>query len=99
MPSPTVDRASYLARQLLTRMQSLETALLDDSGLSTYRHAVQRQELVAKVLAVETGITDGPTVQLVAAAMPQVSASRDWSDRQQSDLAAFLRAQLASRLD
>jgi hypothetical protein len=38
-------------------------------------------------------------VQLVTAAMPQLRAGRDWSDRDQAELAAFLRTRLGARLD
>lgn len=96
MPTPTVDRATYLARQLLTRMRSLETALADDPNART--QSARREELVAKVLAIEADTTDGPTVQLVTAAMPPVRSDRDWSDREQAELAAFLRARLGERL-
>lgn len=96
---PTVDRASYLARQLLTRMRSLESALADDSDHLSRSHAARREELVAKVLAIEADTTDGAAVRLVTSAMPRVHPDRDWSDRDQTDLAAFLRTQLSGKLD
>jgi hypothetical protein len=98
MPAPTVDRATYLARQLLTRMRSLETALRDDVDAGTRASTARREELVAKVLAIEADTTDGPTVQLVTVAMPPVHPNRDWSDREQAELAAFLRTRLGDRL-
>ncbi len=98
MAGPTVDRASYLARQLLTRMRSLETALADDTDHPTRSHAARREELVAKVLAIEADTTDGATVRLVAAAMPRVHPGRDWSDRDQTALAEFLRERLRDKL-
>lgn len=98
MPAPTVDRATYLARQLLTRMRSLEAALRDDADAATRAPAARREELVAKVLAIEADTTDGPTVRLVTAAMPPVRPDQNWSDREQAELAAFLRARLGDRL-
>ena len=95
---PAVDRATYLARQLLTRMRSLELALADDDDKSRRSQGARREELVAKVLAIEADTTDGPTVQLVASAMPAVRPGRDWSDRDQADLAAFLRERLGDKL-
>lgn len=96
---PTVDRATYLARQLLTRMRSLESALADDSDSASRSHASRREELVAKVLAIEADTTSGATVRLVTSAMPRVHPEREWSDREQTELAAFLRAQLGEKLD
>jgi hypothetical protein len=95
---PTIDRATYLARQLLTRMRSLEGALADESGPTTRTHAARREELVAKVLAIEADTTDGATVQLVTAALPSVRPDRDASDREQTELADFLRLRLGDRL-
>ena len=95
---PVVDRASYLARQLLTRMRSLESALEDDTDTPDRSHAARREELVAKVLATEADTTDGATVRLVAAAMPPVRPNRAWSDRDQTALADFLRTRLAAKL-
>ncbi len=95
---PTIDRASYLARQLLTRMRSLEAALADDADTPARSHGARREELVAKVLAIEADTTDGPTVKLVTAAMPPVRPGRDWSDRDHAELAAFLRTRLGDKL-
>jgi hypothetical protein len=95
---PTVDRATYLARQLLTRMRSLESALADESDTPSRSHAARREELVAKVMAIEADTTDGATVRLVAAAMPPVRPDRDVSDREQAELADFLRTRLGDRL-
>jgi hypothetical protein len=93
-----VDRASYLARQLLTRMRSLEAVLAEDPDNPDRSHAARREELVAKVLATEADTTDGATVRLVAAAMPPVHPGRNWSDRDQLALADFLRVRLADKL-
>lgn len=95
---PPVDRASYLARQLLTRMRSLEAALMDEADMPARPPSARREELVAKVLAIEADTTDGATVRLVAAAMPRVRADQDWSDRDQTELAGFLRERLGDRL-
>jgi hypothetical protein len=96
MSAPTVDRATYLARQLLTRMRSLEAALREEPDAT--KQAGCREELVAKVLAIEADTTNGPTVRLVAAAMPHVRPDHDWSDRDQAALAAFLRDRIGDKL-
>lgn len=93
------DRASYLSRQLLTRMRSLESALADESDHPARSHAARREELVAKVLAIEADTTDGATVRLVASALPRVSPDLDWSERDQASLAVFLRKHLGAKLD
>lgn len=54
----------------------------------------RRQEMASKVLAVELGITDGPTVLRVARALPGVAATRAPTDRDREELAGFLRTQL-----
>lgn len=94
MLSPTPDRAAYLARVLISRLRQLEIAALEDDPPARRESAVTREGLVAKVLAVEAGVTDGATVQLVASALPPVSVQRSASDRDVSELAAFLRARL-----
>lgn len=80
------DRASHLAKLILDRMADLEThehnGSVDDQ---------RRQELVTKILAIYAGITDGPTVQLVASALPSLARRKHFSDRKQDDFAKFLR--------
>jgi hypothetical protein len=88
------DRADYLARLLLSRMRDLEGALLDDAAPDEHEDGLRRQELVAKVLVVEEGITDGPTVQLVASALPRVNPFEPTPDRDTFEFADFLRTQL-----
>jgi hypothetical protein len=90
------DRASYLAHTLLSRLRSLEEAELEEKA-DDHRQARQRESLVAKVLAVEEGITDGPTVQRVANALPPVKLQGGLTDQDRDELAEFLREQLRLR--
>lgn len=92
MPS---DRATYLARTLIARMRNLAVIELDSSAADQRHSGRRREEQVAKVLAVETGIVDGATVQWVASAIPTVDLRRESSDREVSELADFLRRRLS----
>ena len=94
MSPPRPDRALYLARLLISRLRDLEEALLDNTDPDKRSKVERQQDLVVKVLAVEAGVTDGPTVQLVANALPRVDLTLPVLDRDVSELAAFLRAQL-----
>jgi hypothetical protein len=88
------DRADYLARVLVSRLRDLESALLDDAEPDEHEEGMRRQEIVTKVLAIEEGITDGPTVQLVTSALPRIDPMEPPSDRDMADFAGFLRKQL-----
>ncbi len=88
------DRADYLARQLLARAGAFEADATDDSAL-----LVARERLVTKVLASEAGITDGATVRLVAAALPDAASRRLSADRTAREFAGFLRERLGARLE
>ena len=87
-------RATYLARLLVSRLRQLEAAMLDDAAPDEFEDSKRRQELVAKILAVEEGITDGPTVQLVTIALPRVDPNSATPDRDVAELANFLSEQL-----
>lgn len=87
------DQADYLARVIVQRMRSLEAGF-DEEGLGADRRAEGRAEMVAKVLAVELGLTDGAVVRLVTEAAPRVAAHSDVPAREQSAYAVFLRRQL-----
>ena len=91
------DRASYLANTLLSRLRSIEESLVDEERADPQAKAKQRESLVSKVLAVEEGITDGPTVQRVANALPQTNVQGGITDRDRVQLAEFLRDQLRLR--
>lgn len=67
---------------------------LDGPADDKTQPARRRQEQVAKVLAVETGIVDGPTVQWVASAIPAIDLRRESTEREISELADFLRGRL-----
>lgn len=89
----SLERANYLARHLLARAQSLDATLRDDDVTPTERH--QRQtDLVAKILAIDAGITDNRTVQLVAGFLPNFSQGDRASERDRQALAELLRPRL-----
>jgi hypothetical protein len=88
------DRASYLARRLISRLRDLEGARQDDAERNDHREVGSRQDMVTKVLAVEAGVTDGSTVKLVANALPRIYPAQPTLDRDVAELAAFLRVQL-----
>lgn len=92
-----VDRAHYLARTLIARVTALKAASCEDA---TPREALRsrRVELVAKVLAVELGITDGATLAVVESALPGAVEGSRAAEREVAALAGFLRKHLARQL-
>lgn len=88
------DRADYLAKTFVNRLRSLEAILREDFGANDSRLAARREETVAKILAVDAGVTDGSTVRAVLSAVPHVSASGEVSPRELTEFAAFLRGRL-----
>jgi len=63
-------------------------------GANERENLERRQGMASKFLAIEMGIADGPTVLLVARALPEVAARRSPTGRDREALAVFLRAQL-----
>lgn len=89
------DRATYLARTLLTRLQSLEALLADEPGGREGPAATtRRREAIAKVLAIEAGVTDETSIRLVEGALPYLSPKERPSERELTQFAAFLRERL-----
>lgn len=88
------DRATYLARTILSRMRSLEGVLTEDGVRPDSIRAARRTELIEKILAIEEGVTAGPTVQLIAMALPRISRETATSDREVEEFAALLRREL-----
>jgi hypothetical protein len=86
------NRSTYLARTLLARARGL-TEGMEGEGTTAEQHERMR-ELVAKVLAVEEGITEETKVRLVLDALPAVRAGRAPSDRDLQELAGCLEGQL-----
>ena len=86
-------RAAYLARLLVSRTRQLEATLADDA-LDEHQLGARRQELVAKILVVEEGITDGLVVERIASALPQVRGQLRMPDRELTEFAKFLSRQL-----
>ncbi len=93
------DRASYLARTLLSRLQSLETVLAEEpGGTSGPAASTRRRELVAKILAIEAGVTDESSIRDVESALPTVSPKSRPTDRELASLADFLCHRLGASL-
>jgi|GEM_PF-5254429 hypothetical protein len=90
----TPDQASYLARRLLGRAADLEAVLLDDGVRDPLERAKRRQEMIAKLLAVEAGVYDGIAVQRVEAALPSLASGAEASPQEEREFAAFLRRYL-----
>lgn len=85
------NRSTYLARTLLARAKGLKEGM---AGEETAQQRERMRELVAKVLAVEEGITEESKVRLVLDALPTVRAGRTPSDRELQELAGCLEGQL-----
>lgn len=90
------DRADQLARTLVARLTNLQTALAEEGRASPDR--TQRIATVEKVLAVEFGVTDGPTLAAVEAAAPEMKTLRRVTDREMAEFADFLRRRLSREL-
>ena len=88
------DRSDYLAKTLVNRLGSLEAILREDFSANDSRLPAKREETVAKILAVDAGVTEGRIVRAVLNAMPHVSASGAVSPRDLTEFAAFLRGRL-----
>jgi hypothetical protein len=86
-------RANYLARTLLSRTRALAGSLPED-GVSAALAQERLRDVVAKVLAVEEGITEETKVRLVLEVLPTVRAGRAASERELQELAAVLEARL-----
>ena len=76
---------------------TLEATLREDTP-SAKASRKQRAELIEKVLAVELGVTDGTTVSLVEAGLPENIIGDRAPDREVTILADFLRKHLARHL-
>jgi hypothetical protein len=85
------DRAQYLARLLVSRLQNLERILVEDVPDETEQRK-RREELVAKILAVEMGVTEGRQVLRVTGALPRVLPDEPVPEREVRELADLLRA-------
>jgi hypothetical protein len=73
------DRADYLANVLLKRREDREAALLGDAAPDRFERNQRRQEMVAKVLAVDAGATDQRRLPLQeASAHPANSKHRQF---------------------
>lgn len=92
-----VDRAHYLARTLISRITALEVAVREDATARDARRS-RRLDLVAKILAVELGVTDGATIAVIDSALPEMIDGRRPTDRDVSALAGFLRKHLGRQL-
>jgi hypothetical protein len=90
------DRASYLARLLTSRLSDLKRAAMDDEAEGARGSAISigEREVVAKVLAVEEGITDQAIIDRIAAAAPVVEKADALAERDVTEFADFLRSHL-----
>lgn len=89
------DRADYLARTLLSRLRSLQ---VDDVATDRARAHAQVRDMVTKVLAVELGVIDGPTIAAVTEALPSPDAPPAPLSRDVQEVAQFLRVKLHALL-
>lgn len=90
------DRADYLARTLIARLAKLQAHSAEDGRDEPDRS--KRIETIEKVLAVELGVTDGPTLALVEAAAPASGVLNRPAARDVVAFAEFLRRRLARQL-
>ena len=89
------DRATYLARTILSRVRSLDGVLTEDGVRAEPEREQRRTELIQKILAIEEGFTSGAAVKLLATALPRVSASSQHvSDRDFDEFVAVIRREL-----
>lgn len=88
------DRATYLARTILSRVRNLEGVLTEDGVQAESARTKRRAELIGKILAIEEGITSGPVVHLVTTALPRINLQRDLSDRDVNEFATLIRREL-----
>ncbi|WP_438481297.1 hypothetical protein [Oleiharenicola lentus] len=88
------DRSDYLAKTIVARLRSLEAILREDLPPNDPQFVKRRTDAVAKILAVDAGVTDGITVQTVISAVPNISLSTDPSTRDMAEFADFLRKKL-----
>jgi hypothetical protein len=90
------DRAEFLARTLISRTSTL-AAFSREGNQPAKPNRAERTALIEKVFAVELGVTDGATISLVEAALPQHLDERA-RDRDIATLAEFFRQHLARQL-
>ena len=91
-----VDRAHYLARTMIARLANLRASFAEDGRGEPDRR--QRIDAIAKVLAVELGVTDGALLALIESAVPHSQGGKV-TDREVSAFADFLRVRLAAQLE
>jgi len=90
------DRADYLARTLVSRLDRLRTTYTEDGRGAPDRRT--RIETIEKVLAIELGVTDGATLSLIEAAAPSFPPFAPASSRDLAEFAEFLRRRLGAQL-
>lgn len=88
------DRATYLARTIISRVRSLEGVMAEDGIRAEPEREQRRTELIQKILAIEEGFTSGTAVKLLATALPRVSATQHVSDRDFDEFVAVIRREL-----
>jgi hypothetical protein len=88
------DRADYLARTIVRRLRAIEAIAREDFSADDPQLAGRQLETVAKILAVDAGVTDGITVRTVLSAVPHLPANSEPSPREMREFASFLRERL-----
>jgi hypothetical protein len=91
------DRAQYLARTLIARLARLQATRAEDGRAEPDR--AERIAAIEKVLAVELGVTDGPTLAIIEASVPTLKPGQRAPDREVEALAEFLRRRLGPKLE
>lgn len=88
------DRATYLARTIISRVRSLEGVLTEDGIQAEPVREQRRTELLQKILAIEEGFTSGAAVKILTTALPRISASQHVSDRDFEEFVAVIRREV-----
>jgi hypothetical protein len=88
------NRATFLAKRIVSRLQSLDAPGSRRDGTDSPETLKLRKDTVAKVLTVEEGIVDEFTVQKVLTGLPAISGRADVSPREMAEFAEFLRVTL-----
>lgn len=88
------DRATYLARTILSRMRALDGVIAEDGMTGSEEAEARRSAALRKVLAVEEGATFGPTVETVMRAVPRTAGPHPTSDRDLAEFVAVLKREL-----
>lgn len=79
------DRATHLARQIISRLHVFAAASQDEE-----KPTLTPEDILAKVMASQ-GVTDGITLHRLVHALPRIDPRREIPEGDIKDLAAYLR--------